>query len=414
MRFNLQTNRPMRLLILTLTVTLNCSFLSAQDTLRILPLGNSITQAENIGSNNYNSYRRELYFDLGTMITAPDTFDFIGSQNTAYDNVPFPDSDFDPDHEGHWGFNADEIASNLGSWLTNLDTPDMVLMHLGTNDCADGESIVSTIAELELIIDELRTFNPQVTTFIAQVIPSPSLDVCLNELNDSIPDLAMRKDLPNSKVIVVDQNTGFNAATDTYDNLHPNLLGEDKIAARWFSAIETFINNSLPVDLIYFAAKRVANEIEIKWTTANEIGIDGFEIEKSHDLVNFQKIGFQIANYARSGGPYQFHDPEPVRGAAYYRLKILEADGHTEYSNIITVGQFKSEPFIRPNILASGENIYVSSTNADSEVLLLNLAGQRIGVLQIEANKAVLPALNPGMYLIAAIDKSWVEKIIIH
>ena len=38
-------------------------------------------------------------------------------------------------------------------------------------------------------------------------------------------------------MIAVDLNTGFNAATSLRDEFHPNVLGENKIAQKWFAAL---------------------------------------------------------------------------------------------------------------------------------------------------------------------------------
>ena len=38
-------------------------------------------------------------------------------------------------------------------------------------------------------------------------------------------------------VFLVDQFVDFDAQTETYDGIHPNDLGEEKMAQRWFEAI---------------------------------------------------------------------------------------------------------------------------------------------------------------------------------
>jgi hypothetical protein len=45
---------------------------------------------------------------------------------------------------------------------------------------------------------------------------------------------------------VVDQWTGFSTATDTYDGVHPNASGDDKIAARWFPALAAVLDAGVP------------------------------------------------------------------------------------------------------------------------------------------------------------------------
>ena len=45
-----------------------------------------------------------------------------------------------------------------------------------------------------------------------------------------------------SPIIVVDQNTGFNATAgmDTADGVHPNASGSTKIATNWVKALEAY------------------------------------------------------------------------------------------------------------------------------------------------------------------------------
>ena len=219
------------------------------DTITIMPIGNSITQAENQGGNQYNSWRRQLYQELSEL-AQPAVIDFIGSLNVAFPGVPFPDNDFDPDHEGHWGWRIDEIVDNLGGWLTTVGAPHMALLHLGSNDCFQGQSINSSVQELEQVIDTLRKFNDKMVIFLAQIIPSSFGDsLCIEELNDSIERIAIRKHTEDSPIELVDQNTGFSARTDTYDNIHPNEQGEAKMANQWYAAIAPFISAATTTDI---------------------------------------------------------------------------------------------------------------------------------------------------------------------
>jgi lysophospholipase L1-like esterase len=41
-----------------------------------------------------------------------------------------------------------------------------------------------------------------------------------------------------SRVILVDQFEGFSVTSDSYDGIHPNKAGAEKIAHKWFAALE--------------------------------------------------------------------------------------------------------------------------------------------------------------------------------
>src|SRR5215204_6437165 len=68
---------------------------------KIMPLGDSITEAE----GGHASYRYWLWKSL-TQAGFND-IDFVGSRTGVFNGSP-QFSDFDQNHEGHWGWRADE------------------------------------------------------------------------------------------------------------------------------------------------------------------------------------------------------------------------------------------------------------------------------------------------------------------
>jgi acyl-CoA thioesterase-1 len=200
-------------------------------TQRIMPIGDSITK----GSASRDSYRRPLWHRIND--AGIDT-DFVGSQNTL---VPNPD--FDLDHEAFSGWTADDFLrdGNIANWAQTY-LPDIVLIHLGTNDMLLGQSVATTIDEIGQIIDAVRDANQEVVILVAQIIPaSGSSRPSMVPLNEAIPGLVDSKDSATSPVRVVDQFTGFDATVDTYDGVHPNIEGEVKMARKWFDALQPFL-----------------------------------------------------------------------------------------------------------------------------------------------------------------------------
>ena len=197
---------------------------------RIMPLGDSITQAD----SDHDSYRRPLWKSLEA-----DGFnvDFVGSLKVHH-RGPAPRDDFDQDHEGHWGWRVDEILDRIRGWVDAAE-PDVFLIHLGSNDIFQDESIDSTIEELGELIDAIRESRPEATFILAQIIPTrtASANRRIRELNDRIPELAASKSTAASPVLVVDQFTGFDAAKQTYDGVHPNPDGEIHMSDRWLAAL---------------------------------------------------------------------------------------------------------------------------------------------------------------------------------
>lgn len=201
-------------------------------TARIMPLGDSITVLSR--GSTYRSYLWQLALGKGYRI------DLVGSQQDIFKGKP--STDFDIDHEGHPGWRADQVLAQIREWAIAAQ-PDFVLIHLGHNDLCQGQDIASTVGDLAVIIDRLRTVNPRVGIVLAQVIASSSS--CHSQIpafNAELPALAASKTSAYSPVIVVDQYTDFFPATMTTDGVHPNAIGNSQIAERWFATLTPLLN----------------------------------------------------------------------------------------------------------------------------------------------------------------------------
>lgn len=192
---------------------------------RVMPLGDSITQAD----SEHDSYRRPLWRILQTN---GHPIDLVGSETSNHRGGP-PHRDFDLDHEGHWGWRVDEILELLPGWI-EIHRPHVLLVHLGSNDVFQRQSVVSTVEELSRLVEIVGEMEPNAVVLLAQIIPTTteSVNVRIRELNAEIARLAM----PPS-VRIVDHYTGFDAARLTYDGVHPNGDGEILMAQRWLAAL---------------------------------------------------------------------------------------------------------------------------------------------------------------------------------
>ena len=206
---------------------------------KVMPLGDSITNAF-VGDASYR-----FWLDKQLELGGHDV-DLVGSRSGVHDEAA-PDKqgaprylDFDQDHEGNGGVRTDQILADLPRILA-ANVPDVVLLHAGSNDMFQSFSVEEAVTNLGRIIDGLRAVNPNVTVLVAQVIPSRVLVENLQALNAQIPALAAAKNTSQSRVIAVDQFTGFSATADLRDEYHPNLFGENKIAAGWYQALTTVL-----------------------------------------------------------------------------------------------------------------------------------------------------------------------------
>ena len=377
---------------------------------RILPLGNSITQAENNGgSNQYNSYRRPLWIlfqNAGTNV------DFVGSMTKAFNNVNPPNNDFDWDHEGHWGWRADEILNgkpgqgNIASWLGGY-TPDIALIHLGTNDAIANQTANSTVTELGSIIDALRVDNPNVEVYLAKIIYSTRSDwnTRIDAINALIPGLASSKNTANSPVTVVDMNAAIDPSIHLYDRAHPNTTGEQIMAQTWYNAI----TNTLPVSLHSFSASIDQKRVKLDWSTATELNSKEFEVQmRSSDMSSFQPIGrIAAAGQSNTLKSYRFTSKELEAKRYLFRLKMIDIDGSFEYSKSLEVKMESS--FIRAYLISS-DQLQLELLESWSEPLKLevfDLMGRKVmsQAIHPRATTQIFPlSLSGGIYQISILS----------
>jgi lysophospholipase L1-like esterase len=207
-----------------------------QEPVRIMPLGDSITGSP-------GCWRALLWQDL--VDGGNDNIDFVGS--LPGDGCGF---EYDGEHEGHGGIRVTDIAdqNQLPPWLESA-SPDVVLMHLGTNDVWSSLPTDAILAAYTTLVEQMRASNPQMEILVAQIIPMDSAQSCdtcaqgVMDLNAAIPDWAASLSTEESPVTVVDQWTGFDTGTDTYDGVHPNDAGNRKIADGWYPALTEALGN---------------------------------------------------------------------------------------------------------------------------------------------------------------------------
>jgi lysophospholipase L1-like esterase len=213
---------------------------AAATPVRIMPLGDSITGSPGCWrSLLWNQLQNAGYTDI----------DFVGTLNAQSCALTH-----DADNEGHGGFQATATADQnlLPGWLA-ATRPDIVVMHFGTNDVWSSIAPDTILAAYTKLVGQMRASNPAMKVLVAQLIPinPSSCAECAARtvaFNQRIPDWAHGITTAQSPVSVVDQWTGFDTATDTYDGVHPNASGDAKMAARWYPALSALLTPGGPGD----------------------------------------------------------------------------------------------------------------------------------------------------------------------
>ncbi|GAA1759174.1 SGNH/GDSL hydrolase family protein [Luedemannella helvata] len=233
----------------------------APPAVRVMPLGDSITGSPGCWrAYLWDKLRRAGFADgdtplVGGVTTAAGgpakvAIDFVGTRGGQVCPTGYPQGypAHDGDNEGHGGFTAAEAATGreLPAWLART-RPHVVLMHLGTNDVRQGRTTAQVLRSYTALVALLRASDPGMVVLVAQLIPMAPADcpACgrrVVELNRAIPGWAAAASTAASPVLVVDQWTGFDPARDTVDGVHPAWPGNEKIAARWFTALSRVLD----------------------------------------------------------------------------------------------------------------------------------------------------------------------------
>lgn len=121
----------------------------------------------------------------------------------------------------------------------------------------------------------------------------------------------------------------------------------------------------LPVELTSFDGSCVDSRVELKWSTASETNNSHFEVEKSTDGVAWSMIGIvNGSGNSQETVQYSFVDSDISSTTAYYRLKQVDNDGASNFTNVVSAGCDVVNGTELVNVWDNGTevNLMVSST----------------------------------------------------
>lgn len=175
-------------------------------------------------------------------------------------------------------------------------------------------------------------------------------------------------------------------------------------------------SNPLPVTLLSFEGRSLGKDVVLNWITTSEFNNLGFDVERSIDGRNFERVTFvkgQINSRARVA--YQTIDEMAFRTAAsnvlYYRLRQIDLDGSFTYSNVVRVSQDDrntADINVQPNPFTGITNVVIASPEAgDYSIRITDVQGKLIAVRSIAVEKGMntvslneLDNVVPGVYFV--------------
>lgn len=278
-------------------------------TLRVMPMGDSITSG--FRSTDNNGYRGALRDLLKVDVTG---LDFVG---TLKDGTMA-----DRDHEGHSGWRIDQVAGIATAALQRYH-PNIVTLHLGTNDMGDNYQVGSAPTRLAALIDQIFSIEPDTSIVVAEIIrPSDAAsDARTLTYNAQIPAIVKTRADAGKHIVMVDMASALTTA-DLFDVQHPNDGGYRKMAAVWNAGVRQVIANGW-----------------VQAPTPIPTRFIGYQSGRCLDLPNgSQADGTLVQLWDCNGRPNQEWTLKPDASVEVYGGKCLDALRQDTSSRAVVVG----------------------------------------------------------------------------
>jgi len=139
-----------------------------------------------------------------------------------------------------------------------------------------------------------------------------------------------------------------------------------------------FFNTTLSVNWGYFTPSLNGNVVTLKWETKSETDNSHFVVERSLDGKNFSTVAEQQSK-GPQGAVYQDIDQNPAQGLNYYRIKQVDRDGKSSYSEVKSVrflGNNQATFFVYPNPVKNNITLNYSSNSKQLQLLVSGIDGR--------------------------------------
>lgn len=226
-----------------------------------------------------------------------------------------------------------------------------------------------------------------------------------------------------------------NASRNGNNGVHLDVSADDELTVQYLgiSSVPVDIQHiapmaALPIELSAFSAEPLdENKVLLNWTTTVEKEVKHFELERSVDGQHFSPIG-RVASKSNSAveSHYDFIDQTRPSGWLYYRLKIVEFSGKSQYSAVQSIfidGDIRQDFHLYPN--PTQGQLFLSSLGQQQgihTVRIFDLLGKKVMEQTLDFSLKNSVALNlkglvsEGIYIVEINQgnvQKWKEKVLI-
>ena len=225
----------------------------------------------------------------------------------------------------------------------------------------------------------------------------------------SINDIAIFKNEQTCSASITANATKLTTTASAYEYGYV-LAANVPSFSTFFFAKNTF--PILPLTLVNFTAQKQNQSVKLNWQTENENGLAGFTVVRSTDNNNWQPIITVNARNTYVTNNYTAVDANPANGDNFYRLKMIDADGHFTYSNVATVNFSRPlQVTIQPN--PASDFVIIKGITGYQQLQILDITGrmQLQKSIQGSEEKINISHLATGIYFIDLIKEN--EKAVL-
>jgi rRNA maturation protein Nop10 len=175
----------------------------------------------------------------------------------------------------------------------------------------------------------------------------------------------------------------------------------------------------LPVDFKSFTATRNHSNVMLKWETISEQNCSGFAVERNTNGT-WEQVAF-VASQAQGGNSsdllsYQFIDLNNTKGISQYRIRQVDIDNRSKYSEVRSVrgdGQL-GKVIVYPNPTMDGKvNVSFEDAAVIREVSLIDMSGRTLRQWKaVTSNNIAIENLTPGMYTLRVVVPETGEQVV--
>lgn len=132
----------------------------------------------------------------------------------------------------------------------------------------------------------------------------------------------------------------------------------------------------LPIELLTFEASMEEHAVMLRWTTASELNASHFEVERSTDMLEWERIGSLHAMGSSSMAvDYAWKDEDAFTGTLFYRLRMVDHDETFAYSPVRTVIGPAHSPVCFPN---PSDGVFIARVPKGSKIEVLDALGRQV------------------------------------